>query len=289
MQEGAGKVASDVAKDAVVEAKQWVRWLARFGYAAKGVVYVVVGWLAFSAALGVGGETTDTEGALRSIFRQPAGPFLLTVVGLGLLAYSAWRLAQSLLDVEGKGTGARGLVKRTGYLFSGLAYAGLGWTAITYAIGISTGAGRSQEDWTAIVLAHPFGSWAVFAAGLLLCGLALNAAIVAFGRLFRRKLRERQIRRPLRAPVELLAMVGLLARGTVFGLLGAFFIQAAINFDPSRAGGLSDVLVAIAGAPQGPFLLGLMALGLMAYGLFAMVQARYRKIPRPDSPAAGSG
>src|SRR5690625_4645717 len=132
-----GRGAPDAAQEVVFGVKVWVTRLARFGYVAKGIVYVVVGWLAFSAAIGVGGETTDTEGALRSIFRQPAGPLLLTVVGLGLFAYSAWRLAQSLLDVEGKGTRAKGVVKRVGYLASGLAYAGLGWTAITYAIGMT--------------------------------------------------------------------------------------------------------------------------------------------------------
>ena len=40
---------------------------ARFGYVAKGFVYGAIGILALLAAFSVGGETTDTTGALHAI------------------------------------------------------------------------------------------------------------------------------------------------------------------------------------------------------------------------------
>jgi hypothetical protein len=260
-------------------AAPWVRRLARYGYAAKGLVYMVVGWLALQAALGSGGPATDTEGALRAIFRQPFGAFLLLLVGVGLFGYVTWRLAQAVFDVEDKGTDAHGLVKRVGYLASAFAYAGLGITALRQVIGLAATGGRSQEDWTALVLAQPFGRWLVLAAAGIMAVLALNAAVVALRRMYRRKLKKEEMSDAAWRWAAGLAVTGLLARGIVFGLLALFFVQAGWDRDPGQAGGLSDVLVAIAAQPQGPWLLGLMGAGLIAYGLYAEVEARYRRIP----------
>jgi hypothetical protein len=260
-------------------AAPWVNRLARYGYAAKGSVYIVVGGLALSAALGTGGATTDAEGALRAIFRQPFGALLLLLTGVGLLGYVTWRFTQAVFDIEEKGVDARGLLKRAGYLASGVAYSSLALSALRQAIGLATSGGRSQEDWTALVLARPFGRWLVIAAGVVLATLAVNAAVIAVRRLYQRKLKREEMTRAAWRWAGGLAVAGLLARGVVFGLLAAFFIQAGWDVDAGQAGGLSDVLVAIAAQPQGPWLLGLMAAGLVAYGLYALVEARYRRIP----------
>lgn len=274
-----GQCVEETSKErAVREAAPWVARLARYGYAAKGAVYMVVGWLALQAALGTGGAATDTEGALRAIFRQPLGPLLLLVVGVGLFAYTSWRLTQSLFDVEQKGRAFTGLIKRTGYLASGLAYGGLGVSAVRQAVGLAVGNGRSQEDWTALVLSHSYGRLLVIAAGALLAALAVNAALVALRGLYRRKLELDDMSPALRGWAAWLAVSGLLARGVVFGLLAVFFVQAGWDSEPDQAGGLSDVLVAVAGQPQGPWLLGVMAAGLVAYGLYAEVEARFRRI-----------
>jgi hypothetical protein len=116
---GAAAQTTAAAGQAAHEARPWVERLARLGYAAKGVVYVLVGGLALQAALGPGGKTTDPAGALRTIVQQPFGKFLLAVVTLGLIGYALWRFAQSFLDAENKGKDAKGLVKRIGYGLSG--------------------------------------------------------------------------------------------------------------------------------------------------------------------------
>lgn len=273
------KLDEEVLDEAASAVAPWVRRLARYGYAAKGAVYMVVGWLAFQAALGSGGETTDTEGALRAIFRQPLGPLLLVIIGVGLLSYTAWRLTQSLFDVEGKGRDFRGVLKRIGYFASGMAYGSLGVSALRQAIGLAAFGGRSQEDWTALVLARPFGQWLVMAAAAVIGVLAVNAVVVALRRMYRRKLKMDEMGDTMQNWAGVLAVVGLIARGIVFGLLTLFFLQAGWQSNPEQVGGLSDVLVAIASQPHGPWLLGLMAAGLVAYGLYAEVEARFRRIP----------
>nr|MBA3556337.1 DUF1206 domain-containing protein [Gemmatimonadales bacterium] len=51
----------------------WIERLARVGYAAKALLYATVGILAAQAALGRGGRTTDTRGALREVLGAPYG------------------------------------------------------------------------------------------------------------------------------------------------------------------------------------------------------------------------
>ena len=73
-------------------------------------------------------------------------------------------------------------------------------------------------------------------------------------------------------------ILGHLARCVVFGLIGAFLVRAAWEFDSKEARGLDGSLLEVAQQPYGGFLLGAVAVGLIAYGLYCFVQARYRRI-----------
>lgn len=105
----AEKVVDDVA------ASPWMERLARFGYATKGIVYIVVGALATLTATGLGGETTDTRGALQEIETKPFGKVALATVAFGLIGYVIWRWVQALADTDRKGTKLKGILVRIGY------------------------------------------------------------------------------------------------------------------------------------------------------------------------------
>ncbi len=75
----------------------WFERLARLGYAAKGLVYLIVGLLAMQAAIGSGGRITNTSGALQVIVTQPFGKFLLSIVTLGIIGYVLWRFVLNAL------------------------------------------------------------------------------------------------------------------------------------------------------------------------------------------------
>ena len=70
-------------RQGATEASPWIEGLGRFGYAAKGIVYLIVGGLAVLAALGHGGQMTDQRGALSHIAEAPFGRSLLVVVAVG--------------------------------------------------------------------------------------------------------------------------------------------------------------------------------------------------------------
>ncbi len=72
--------------------------------------------------------------------------------------------------------------------------------------------------------------------------------------------------------------LGYAARGVVFGVIGVFLVQAALQTDPEQARGLGGALQTLAHGPFGAYILGAVALGIVAYGAFVFVMARYRRI-----------
>ncbi|MBD2773280.1 DUF1206 domain-containing protein [Iningainema tapete] len=256
----------------------WVERLARFGYASKGVVYAIVGLLAAQAAFGSGGKTTDTQGALQTIVNQPFGKFLLALVAIGLIGYVIWRFVQAIKDPENKGTDAKGLAQRIGYAINGFIYAGLALSAVQIVLGSGGGNSNSTQDWTARLLSQPFGQWLVGTVGAFTIGLGFYQFYEAFTSKFRRELSLTELSDRERKWIISICRFGMLARGIVFCIIGWFLIQAAINSDASRAGGLDEALQTLAQQPYGPWLLGIVSLGLVAYGIYMVVQARYRRL-----------
>ena len=257
----------------------WIERLARFGYAAKGVVYIVAGALAVMTAAGVGGELTDARGALRSIARQPFGRAMLAVVAVGLAAYVLWRWVQSITDADRKGRSFKGLALRAAYFASGTVYAGLALAAARIVFGADEPAGRSAaRGWTARLIGMPFGDWLVTLAGLTVIGFGLYQMFKGYKAKFRKRLKLPEIEAGARDWALLSGRVGYAARGVVFAVIGVFLIQAARHRDPGQAQGLDGALQALARQSFGPYLLGAVAAGLIAYGIFALVEARYRRI-----------
>lgn len=257
----------------------WIERLARFGYAAKGVVYAIVGLLAAQAAFGAGGRTTDTKGALSAIVTQPFGKFLLSLVAIGLIGYVIWRFVQAIKDPEQKGTDAKGLAQRVGYAANGLIYASLALSAIGIVIGSgSAGNSNSSQDWTAKLLSQPFGQWLVGIVGAFVIGLGFYQFLKAYKAKFRKEMDLSQVSNTHKEWIMAIARFGLAARGVVFSVIGFFLIQAARQYDPSEVRGLGEALQVLAQQPYGAWIMGIVAIGLIAYGIYMIIQGRYRRL-----------
>lgn len=263
-------------------AHPWFERLARFGYAAKGFVYFTIGLLAAQTTVGSGGKTTDTEGALASIVTQPFGKFLLSLVAVGLVGYCLWRSVQAILDPGhiGEELDAKRIVQRIGYAFSAIAYAGLTLTAVKLILGSAEDSGDATQDWTARLLAQPFGRWLVGLGGLVIIAVGLSYLYQAYKAKFLEEYRLEQMSRAEQSWAKRLGQIGVAARGIVFTLIGIFLLRAALQSDASEAKGFAEALAAIAQQPFGAWLLGLVALGLMVYSIHSVIEARYRQFVR---------
>ena len=163
------------AREAIAPAAPWIEYLARVGYAAKAVLYTVVGVLALQSALGNGGKTTGSRGALTTLVRQNFGAVILVVIAAGLFGYATWRIIEAILDPERRGTTAKGLALRTSFAVRGIVHAALGLQAVRLATGAAPGRGQAVETWTGRLLDAPFGRWLVVAAGLAVAGTAFTS------------------------------------------------------------------------------------------------------------------
>jgi hypothetical protein len=255
----------------------WLRRFARLGFAAKGIVYVVVGVLAAQTALGRGGSTTDTRGALHAIAAQPFGSVLLAIVAAGLFGYALWRLAEAVLDPEHHGSDTSGRLKRAGYVVIGLVYGTLAISAVRILMNRGQ-QGNAEQAWTARLLSQPFGKFLVGAVALAIIGYGLGQLWKAYTADFRKKLRLGELGAQNAEWAVRLGRFGRAARGVVLGLAGMFVLQAALRSDPETAGGLDKALQALAQQRYGSILLGIAAAGLIAYGISMLIEARYRAI-----------
>jgi len=256
----------------------WFKYLARFGYAAKGVVYLVAGALSARAAFGMGGATTDGQGALVQILSEPFGVLMLVLIGIGLIGYVLLRLLQAFMDPEHKGSDTKGIIERIGYAGNGLLYALLALTAVRLSIGWGAETGNQLQSWTAWLFEHPFGRWLVGIAGLVVVGGGLHLLYKAYATDFSEHFRWDAMRPHERFWTTLLGRAGLAARGIVQGLVGLFLIQATLLFDPNKAQGSGGVLQSLARPPFGLWIVGVVAIGLVAYGIYMLVAARYSRI-----------
>lgn len=261
-------------------AEPWVERLARMGYAAKGVVYVIIGGIALQAAFGSGDRVTDSQGALQTVLNQPLGKVLLAAVGLGLIGYALWRFVQAALDPEQQGSDGKGIAKRILFAISGLIHAGLALEAVRLVMGAGGGRSGSEgaDHWTGVLLRQPFGRVLAGLVGLAILGFGIQQVYRAATSDFNKRLSLGGVASATREWIIRAARAGTAARGVVFAIMGVFLIRAALAFDASQAKGLGDALRSIQQREYGGPMLGVIAVGLMGYGIFQLVNARYRRI-----------
>lgn len=253
--------------------------LARAGYAAKGVVYGVIGLMAAQAAIGGGGRPEGSEGAVEEIGGQPFGVVWLAVVAVGLTAYVAWRLTQAVLDPDRRGKDWKGVFARIGLGLSGLGYVGLALAAARGAIGGDADpGGDAKVEWTGRLLAMPGGSWIVGIIGLVVIGVGIAQFAIAWSGSFLKYYDRAAMSATALAWARRIGQIGFSARGVTFGIIGGFVVAAAAHGDASEASGLEGALHALAAQPYGALLLGAVALGLVAYGVHCLSCARWRVV-----------
>lgn len=265
------------------EVGPWIERLARSGFAANGVVYVLIGILAFLAATGTGGETTGAQGALDVLLQQPLGRYLLALLAAGLFGYAIWRIIAAVADPEGRGRKAwkRAFV-RIGYAGSAVVHAALGWEATKLALGRAGSPGDdAAEDRTAQLMSFPLGQWLVALAAAGVAGYGIAQIVRGLRGDIDERLALGSLGPDERRLVVRAARIGMVARGVVFVIMGFLLATASLERDPSEAGGLAEALASLREQPYAPYLLGGVAIGLAAYGAFQFARARYRVIATP--------
>lgn len=267
------------AKIKMREAKPWVRRFGRFGYMTKGIVYGMIGVLAALAALGPGGEMTGTSGVLQSISEIPFGEVALWIIGIGLIGYILWDFIKAIKDPDNVGTDAKGLIKRTGCIISGVIYANLAYGAIKLASHSGdAGGGNAEKTISAKLMEQPFGIWLVGLVGAIIIGYGAYELYSGIKEKFMAEFKTYEMNDVERKVARIAGKIGLISRGIVLGMVGFFFIRTAYTNNPEESKGLGGALTELASQPFGKILLAIVAIGLILYGVYQIIRGRYQRM-----------
>ena len=253
----------------MIDKSEKFRWFVRLGFAARGLVYLLIGLLALSA----GGRKNGPEGAFDLLQDQPMGAPILYLAALGLLAYALYRVSSLLFDIEGYGTRGKGVAYRVGHGASGAAHLALAWTAFQFAQG-GQDSGNQAQGAAGTLLSFPFGSLVLGVIGLgFVVAAVMQAKSAVEGRL------NDEIAPDAPAIVRPLGRLGYAARAVVFAVIGWSLLQSAWFSSTAEVKSLGEAVGSLA---DNGTLYTLVAAGLMLFGLFSLLLARYRVLPDFD-------
>ena len=257
-----------------------VESFARIGISAKGVVYVLTGVLAFMAAFEIGNKDDASQGGVfDAIMHQVFGKILLGILAAGLICYCAWRFLATFKDTENKGSDKKGYLARARYFISGLAYAGLAFSAIRFIFTpVKKGSGNSQKKVAAEILSEPTGQWLLGIAGIVIIIIGLYQIYLSVSGKFKKHVEEGKSSPDGKTMIYRAGWIGYVSRGLVWMIIGWLFIKAAWMSDSNQAGGTNEAFKWIETSSYGSYLLGAIALGLICYGFYMFVRAKYQPI-----------
>jgi Domain of Unknown Function (DUF1206) len=250
--------------------------LGRAGFLARGIMYIVIGWIALQIAFGHSRQQADRTGALHELSSTPFGQVALWVLVIGFFGMALWRLAEAAWPATAEG---RKATKRVASVVKAVIYAVLGYGVLKYAIGLGApqSSNKQSVDLTATLLREPGGQALAVVAGLALIGGGLYLGYQAWREKFRKDLQLGELTTRTRKIIEWLGRAGGIARGIVFITAGVFLVVAGVRSQPGQAKGVDSALRELAATPAGPWLLALVAIGLIMFGLFSCCEARFRR------------
>ncbi len=251
--------------------------LARLGWAARGVSYVISGGIAVALAAGLFTQDADQKGALRLVADATGGSVLLVLLGVGLALFALWETTYLLVM---RGLDVLTWLDRVGKLIGIFFYGSLAVTAIRLALLSSS----SDAEWTverlsAIALQYPLGRLALALAGGVVAAIAIRRGRRTFTGDYSDDLKLQSAGDTEGRLIDGLGRSGEFGRSLSFILIAAFLVIAGWQGQATEAGGLDSTLRQTTQTTGGSLLVALTGLGLVAYGLFCIASARHREMP----------
>ena len=256
--------------------------IAQLGYAAKGLLYVIVGGTAVMSVLSMGRRVRGSSGALNFLLTSPFGRLGVALMALGLFGFVLRRFIQIFVSpTVGKPPAPlKRVSRRIGYVFSGLGHLGIALTALELALGLRGSTGESSMKlWMPLIQASElFGVSLIRLAGLAVMGFAIFQFYLAISRRFEVDLHTDDMSDDVKRMTYGFGIVGHLGRGVAFLISGGFLVYAGWFVADIETGGLTQTLRTFQSAPFGIWIFFTVAAGLAAFGVYLMLAALHLRV-----------
>ena len=252
-------------------------YTARAGFAASGVLHLLVAFIILQLAFGSGGNA-DQSGALATLANQPGGALMLWIAAVGLVALGLWRVGEAVIGSKpGERSGQQQddspAWKRAKSLGLAIINFAIAFSAARFAMGSGQSSGQQNSGLSAQLMQSGLGKTLLIAVGL---------GVAAVGGYHVYKGASTKFLKDLRVSggtgITAVGISGYVAKGLVLTGAGLLVIFASLTTDPSKAAGLYAAVKTLGQAPFGKFLLILAALGLAAFGAYSFVRSRYGRM-----------
>lgn len=255
-----------------------IKRLAQAGLVAKGIVYILVGILAFMAAFELGGQSNEgggKKGAFSFILNLPAGKILLGIVAFGLVCYSIWRFVQAFHPKKEEGKNAKKWGNALRYILSGGAYLLLAFAAAKMAF-FNESSG-SNSNMASTILSKSYGSVLLIIVALIIAGVGIYQLWYAYSEKYKKHIQSGAVNSNAASLLVKSGKWGYATRGIVWLLIAWLLIKAALTNNTAEAGETTGAFQFLEEASYGSYLLGALGIGLALYGVFNFIRARYER------------
>lgn len=238
----------------------WFERSARLGFAASGVLHLLLAWIVLRLAFGEGGNA-DQSGALATLSGQTGGSFMLWLAAAGLAALGLWHLVEAVVEDDLKDRGKAVAV--------GVVDLALAFSAAKFALGGGQSSSQQNAGLSAKMMQSGWGIGVLIIVAAVLIGVGGYHVYKGVSKKFTDDLQSSP-----GTAITALGMVGYAAKGVVLAGAGLLVIVATMTSDPSKASGIDAAVKTLGAAPFGKVLLILAALGIAAYGAYNFVRSR---------------
>ena len=255
----------------------WVERLAKLGYAAKGLLYVIAGCTLALAATGFGGRPVGLRGALRFVIAQPFGRVAVGLVALGLAGFILRRMVQVFVSPEGQPK------LSDAYFAAPRLLPERARECRRRVDGPPTRArlDRAESsrscltlDWTVLLVATPYGGWLVVGVGLAIVGFAGFHLYIAVTVRFQIDLQVKRMSTRVRKLTFACGRGGYAALGIALSISGGTVAYAGWLADTREVIGVGAALQSLERSHSGTVLFVAVATGAMGHGLYLVFVVR---------------
>jgi hypothetical protein len=244
------------------------------GCFSTGIIYGSIGVIAILSFFKLKNGGADESSFFVLLNHFALGRVLNWVIIFGAICFIIWRFYEAFADPHKLGGDAKAILLRTGAAFSSGADAFIAFSVLQAMFSEQkapiTGEPIKQRSLVAGMLQTEWGRIAIIVVALVVLLTALVLAFYGLSKRFTEAIKANDFSKGQKYVMHAIAYAGYLSRGVILGVIGFFYLKAAIKDNSSYVVN-TDKAFDFIGDNIGSVAFLLIAMGTICYGLYLLV------------------